>query len=85
MILKSPWNKLWPQKNDEKYNNIDDENILQICEALTARKNIEINDMSEWKDIDKLDAGFVFLGGDKLTQPVLKKSCPDEMTKTNRK
>jgi hypothetical protein len=73
VTLKRPWNKLWPQENDEnnndgENNNIVNENILQMCEALPMEEKIEINDVAKWMDIDKVDAGFVFLSDNELIQ-----------------
>lgn len=48
VTLKRAWNKLCPQENDEdnndgENNKIDNENILQMCEALPTEEKIEIS------------------------------------------
>jgi len=83
IILKRAWNKLWPRKNDKDNNdgenkNIDNENIVQKCEVLSAGENIEINDVAEWVDIDKLDAGVEYLSDDELIQQVLDENGSEE-------
>lgn len=82
VTLNRAWNKLWPQENNEdnndgENNNID-ENIIQMCEALPTKENIEINDVSKWMDINKLEAGFEFLSDDEVIQQVLNENSPEK-------
>lgn len=86
VTLQRAWNKLWSQESDEDYNDRENnnigENILQMCEALPTEEKIEINDVSKWMDIDKLDVGFEFLSDDELVQQVLKENGPEENDKS---
>lgn len=80
--LQRAWNKLWPQENedntDTETHNTDNEEILQLFDALPGGENIEIDDVTAWMDLDKQDAGFQLLSDDDIIQQVLDPKDPEE-------